>query len=171
MTGEVICESCGKIHRLEETELAFRLPDPIFALSPEEQDSRCHISDDICAIDQERLFLRGLIPLPVPGREKKYNLGVWAEVDAETFGAIYKLWTDPLQADSGPYSGKLANAVPYFPNTVGLDLIIRLTGPTTRPEYYLQDKAHGLYLEQKIGISTHRILEYGDRTLRLTAAE
>jgi hypothetical protein len=68
MTETVACSVCGKVHPIDDIELVFELPDVIYALSEGERATRCDITADVCALDRERFFLRGLLPIPISGR-------------------------------------------------------------------------------------------------------
>ena len=164
MTDTVTCSICGRIHAKEKSELVFRMPDPIFDLSKDEREKRCDIDDDFCAIDRQRLFIRGLLPIPVHGRTEPYRIGLWVEVDEATFGEICRLWEDPAQAEHPPLRGVLANDVPLVPKTFRLAVSIQLAGPKTRPAFYLVSEDHPLSGEQRRGIDAHRALEYTDST-------
>ena len=135
MTDTAICSECGAVHSRADVELAFKLPDAIFALSAEERDARCIVGKEECTLDGQRYFLRGLIPIPVRGRERVYCIGAWAEIDAATRTRIRELWTDPLQSSEPPFAAILANSISLVPSTLGLPISLRLTGPTTRPEF------------------------------------
>jgi len=164
MSKDVICSQCGQPHSLESSELVFRLPDAIFALSEEERTQRCDLSADFCALDRERFFLRGLLPIPVNGRSDPYRIGVWAEITLRVYQRIYELWSDPDQAREPRMAATLANELPLQPSlSSGLALSIQLTGPTTRPHYFIEVVDHPLYAEQHAGIDEHRALEYSDR--------
>jgi hypothetical protein len=169
MSISITCDTCGKEHPREEIELVFVLPQPIFELSEAQRVQRCDIGTDMCAIDRNRFFLRGLLPIPVKGRTIPYRIGLWAEVDEATFGRIYQLWEDPSQKDEPLLAAILANDVPLVPSTVGIEIDIRLIGPTTRPEFFLRNAAHPLAIEQRGGVDAHRALEYGGRTTRSAA--
>ena len=165
MSDKVTCSTCGKVHSLADSELVFGLPDEIFALSKEERSSRCCLGDDICALDQQRFFVRGLLPLPVHGRAQAYRIGLWAEISVEVFRRIHALWSDPAQSEEPRLPGILANQLPLNEETSSrLPILIQLTGPKTRPEFYVQRVDHPLYAEQTRGIDEHRALEYSDRT-------
>lgn len=170
MTEEVTCSVCGKAHTLDSSELTFRLPESIYVLSEEDRAIRCDISSDLCALDRERLFLRGLLPLPVSGRARTYNVGVWAEVSLDTYRRIHERWDDPNQRDEPRLPGALANRLPlHDKDTQGLRIAIQLTGPRTRPEFHLAASEHPLYREQADGIDEHRAIEYSDRKRHLPA--
>jgi hypothetical protein len=169
MSIGITCDTCGKEHPREDIELVFVLPQPIFELSEEQRVERCDIGTDMCALDRSRFFLRGLLPIPVRGRPLPYRIGLWSEVDEATFGRIYQLWEDPSQVNEPLLSAFLANDVPLVPSTVGIEIDIRLTGPTTRPDFFLRNTAHPLAIEQQCGVDAHRALEYGDRATRSSA--
>ncbi|WP_116808239.1 DUF2199 domain-containing protein [Steroidobacter cummioxidans] len=171
MADEVICESCGKPHAGAAIELAFKLPDDVFALPEQDRQSRCRISSDIVVLDDERFFIRGLVPLKVAKRNQDYALGVWAEVSEDVFGRIYDLWDDPDQSEAPRLPGTLANALPFHESTVGLTVAIQLIGTTSRPEFFLDPVEHSLFAEQSRGIDEHRAYEYSDRASRKSAAQ
>lgn len=155
-----VCSVCGKEHPARNMELSFRRPDVIFNLTSEERKARCKENDDICILDGERFFVRGLLALPVRERDYPYSQGVWAEIDRESFQRIWDLWDDPDQGEEPPMAGTLANAIPSLVHTVGLGVLVKLSGPKTRPCFEVTDSKHQLYEEQRKGISEHRAHEY-----------
>jgi len=164
MSNTITCDTCGKEHPREEIELVLVLPQPIFELDEDQRAKRCDIGTDMCAIDRSRFFLRGLLPIPVRGRKIPYRIGLWAELDEPTFGRIYRLWEDPSQINEPLLPAILANDVPLVPSTMGIEIDIRLTGPTTRPDFFLRNTAHPLAIEQHRGVDAHRTLEYADHS-------
>ena len=166
MSKEVQCSECGKTHSLESSELVFDLPDEIFSLTEDVRVQRCDLSAEFCALDRERFFLRGLLPFPVKGRSDPYRIGIWAEITLSDYKRIYDLWSDPEQSSEPRISAALANKLPlHKDNSLGLAISIQLTGPKTRPEYFIEVMEHELYAEQQLGIDEHRALEYSDRAL------
>jgi hypothetical protein len=164
MNDTVFCSVCGRAHSKSESELTFKRPDVIHALSDEDRESRCKSTDETWLLDGERMFLRGLLPLPVHGRSRRYCIGVWAEVSRDVFARVRALWSDPAQSDEPRMPAVLANELPLVPSSLGLPVAIQLTGPKTRPEYYLKAIEHPLYSEQALGIDAHRALEYTEST-------
>jgi hypothetical protein len=166
MNKQVACATCGKTHPVSDSELTFGLPDEIFALPEEEREARCKVGSDIVLFDADRFFIRGLLPLNVAGRDVPYRLGVWAEVSGPVYERICDLWSDEHQDREPRMPGRLANHVPFHPDTTNLGLSIQLTGPKTRPEFYLEPSENSLYTEQTRGIDEHRALEYSDPEAR-----
>lgn len=158
----VSCAICGKVHPLQEAELAYGLPDEIFELDTDTRAKRAYTSPDICVLDDSRRFLRALLPLPVEGRERPYRIGVWVEIDPQQFREIRALWADENQAAHPPFKAVLANEIRRCPGSRGLPLEVHLTGPKTRPECYIVDSTHTLFHQQTGGISEHSALEYSE---------
>lgn len=171
MTGEVICESCGKPHPVTEIELTFRLPDDVFELPEADREARCRMNSDIVILDDERFFIRGIVPLKVSNRVHDYALGMWAEVSEDVFSRIYDLWDDPDQSQTPRMPGALANALPFHASTHGLAVTIQLTGTKSRPKFFLDPVEHSLFAEQSRGIDEHRAFEYSDRASRKASAQ
>lgn len=170
MTAEIKCSKCGKVHSLSESELTFSLPDDVFALSEKEREARGKVSEDVVILDEERIFVRGLLPLKVEGRAHVYNLGVWAAVPFSTFKRIYEFWDEAEQFKEPRMPGQLANKLPFHSDTVGLALQVQLMGKKSRPEFHIEPVEHSLYMEQSQGIDEHRALEYSDPVARRQSA-
>lgn len=161
----VVCSVCGKPHPREKIELTFRRPDIIAAIPKKTRSQRCKESDDLCALwgsgsELDRFFVRGVLPLPVDGRDTPYRIGAWAEVDKDAFSRIIDLWKEPSQTEEPAFPGVLANAIPIHKSALGLNVQLQLTGPTTRPNIMVLDTSHALYQEQIRGVSEHRVHEY-----------
>lgn len=164
MNDTVSCSVCGQSHLKSDSELFFERPDVIHPLSQDERDTRCQFTSDAWMLDGERFFLRGVLPLPILEEARRYNIGVWAEVSRDVFARINELWTDPAQAAEPRMPALLANELPLLPSTLGLSVSLQLTGPLTRPEYYVEATEHPIYAEQTRGINAHRSLAYTEAT-------
>jgi hypothetical protein len=162
-TQTTICASCGKAHPTRDIELSYGLPDVIFNLDKEARSQRAKTSGDICMLDGHRMFLRGVMPLPVEGRERPYRIGAWIEVSSEDFHIIHELWTDPGQSSRAPFAGKLANEIYNAPGSLGLPVGLQLTGPTSRPDILMRDPGHELYRWQNEGVTEHEASELSER--------
>jgi hypothetical protein len=156
----MICQQCGQDHPIDDLELAFRRPDVIAAMDPEEREQTVKEDNDLCAIKWSKYFVRALLPLRVSGRDEPYCIGIWVEVEQPTFSRVLELWSEPGQAGEEPFDARIANSIPILPHTLGLPVKLHLTGPTTRPRAYLGAQEHPLALEQSQGITAHRAHEY-----------
>ena len=157
---ERTCTSCGKSHPISELELSFSRPDVVFAMPTDLRKAEVKESDDLCRIGAERFFVRAILPLPVSEWDNDYGLGVWAEVSEATFARVVETWRDEDQSSEPPFDAQLANQLPHLPDTLGLRVLLRLTGASTRPRIEVLTSDHPLYFEQRDGISAHRASQY-----------
>jgi hypothetical protein len=146
----MLCSVCGKDHPEEDIERSFRLPDPVFALSEEEREARAKIASNFCALE-DRVFVRGLIPVPVNGKSNPYCWGVWAEVSWDSYSELYNTWHQRDCADLKQLEGTLANELPGYDGTVGLPVRI-VRQADTRPFFFILCD-HPLQHDQRDGIS------------------
>jgi hypothetical protein len=156
----MICAQCGKEHPLSEMELTFRRPDVVANLDQPERESRVRENRNFCVLDEERFFVRVLLPLPVHGREDEYNIGLWAEVDRRSFDRVYELWEEPDRASEPAMSAKLANEVPLSEGSLGMSADLQMMGGDSRPCLHLRPSQNPLFSDQQSGVSAHRIHEY-----------
>ena len=156
------CSCCGDMLPAHNIELSFNLPDTVAAFQKKELNERCQYNDDICILDKERFFVRGLIPLPIHECEGNYSIGGWAEVSQYDYQKILDLWDDEEQYKEPPIAATLANKIPLNSDTLECDIVVKLTGSTTRPNIIIADEKCSLYKEQKCGINIHRAYEYAE---------
>lgn len=140
--------------------LTFRRPDDVAKLAVDERASLVRENDDLCVLDGKRFFIRVLLPLPVESREVPYCIGLWVEVADAAFRRVYELWDSNDQALEPPFAAQIANEIPTVGGSLGLRAELRLTGPATRPDVFLEPSQHKLYVEQAHGIDEHRACEY-----------
>ena len=166
MSDLVRCADCGEYHPIADIELSFVRAQPIAELSETERSSgRCQESDDLGALwgasdDEHRYFVRGVMPFALRGQGRDYSLGVWVEIARSSFDRILELWDLENQSAEPSFAGRLANVIPFHENTLGLPVTVQLTGPRTRPQFFLCPSTHRLYLEQLHGISVHHAAQY-----------
>jgi hypothetical protein len=160
MTEMVKCAQCGKEHPRSMLERSFKRPDVVHAMPKDERKANVHETDDQCRIKNERFFVRGVIPLTVAGRDRAYAIGAWVEIDETVYRRIAELWDDPNQATEPPFPATIANSIRSLPETLGLPVSLKLTGPTTRPHILVPPCKHPLHREQCAGITEHRAHEY-----------
>jgi len=112
-------------------DVAFGLPDVIFALSGEERENRARIHSDLCVLDDSRFFIRGVLYVPVQQIGTQFGWGVWAEVSKDTFLRYDELY-DQDGSDEPAGAGILANIPPGYP-TVQQPLEVQFGPPDRRP--------------------------------------
>ncbi len=168
---DAACPICGQVHPDALPELAFRRPDAVEALEPDERDGAVQESDYFCALRGERYFVSAALGLPVAGRAD-YTLRAWAELDEDNFYRVLAFWEDEGRVDRPTFDAVLANAIPGLPETTGLAVALTVVGPAQRPTLRIMDAAHLLHAEQTAGITPHRAGEYAamiDGRLRVDA--
>ncbi len=153
----VKCADCGEEHDLSEGEIGYSLPDAFFALSEGERKARGWADPDLCQVEN-RHFIRGALMLPVRGESREFAWGVWAEVGQTSFDRYRELYSDPAQAAEPPFGGRLANELPGYPSTIGLEVEVRLVSAAERPHFRVIP-IHPLEAEQREGIPLERVLE------------
>lgn len=145
--------------RLACEELQFELPDELLSLSAADRSIRCKMSHDLCTLDGQRIFLLGVLPLPVHGAHSPYCLRLWAEVEPSALRQAQD-WYAEAPARRPPLPGELANRVPLVPTTTGLPIDIHLEDTGDRPKFILRESEHPLSAEQQMGIGSRRAAQY-----------
>ena len=149
--GKKKCATCGEWHDVDRMEVAFSSPDAYLAIPKEERDSRVKLNADFCSIDDRRFFVRGVIPVPVPARDRDYCWGVWAEVNEADFRAIVETWNAKDVSGLEPIHGIVANAVPEYEGALGLKLQLHLKADS-RPFMYVTEESD-FRQDQVVGVS------------------
>lgn len=145
-----------------EIELAFTYPDHYHALDAIARAAPSTFCErNFCVVGGTRLFVRGLIPLPVDGLEEPYCIGAWAELAEHDWRMARQMWDDEGNDGVPEFPGTLANQLARFYEigTQGLSVMIQLHDDT-RPTFRLLATGHPLEDEQQRGISPHRALEF-----------
>ena len=160
MTGDselIECSQCGEMHRIQDAEIGYGLPDEYSALSENERADRGKASSDFCILD-DRHFIRAVLRVPVKGRDQDYGWGVWIEISKEDFGAAVETWNDTDVSHLPKIQGKLANAVNQYRVSMGLSGELELHAEH-RPLFRItEDSEFGN--DQLEGITETDILSY-----------
>jgi hypothetical protein len=152
------CDSCHEFHSGLPISYAADSPDSYAWLKDSERKDRVVLGSDQCIIDEDKYFIRGVIELPVIGREDVFLWGVWASVWEKDFDEINAHWETPgREGLIGPYKGRLNNRLSEYPDTFNLKCIIRIQAVGSRPLFYIDEPEHPLAQEQIAGISVERI--------------
>ena len=158
------CSCCGKTYTGLPRDFSVGLPDYYVAwkqtLSDEAIQERSFINDDLCVVDHEFYFVRGVIELPIIGfAADGFRWGVWVSLSKKSYDEVIELW-DKGPAGHGPYFGWLNNDLPlYSPTTNGLKTNVHLRDGKQRPYIEVESTGHPLALEQRNGISIERVQE------------
>ena len=160
------CPTCGEPHNLEQIEPAFSRPDALLLIPAAEREGRARQSDEGCILVSEdgttlSYFIRTVLPVTIRAEPRPIRWGVWAEVDQHTYLTIAEHFDDAEQALLGPYPATLANRLPHYPETLGLQGVVQPTTSTTRPEFRLSPTSdHPFVREVTVGVLPERALEW-----------
>lgn len=153
-----LCGVCQKLHEGPVMDVGFIRPDPFFNIPEAERSQRIKLTKDLCAIDDRTFFIRGVLRVPVLDSQENFFWGVWAQVDERDFYRYIQLWNADITKEP-PFPGKLANEIPPYQNTVGLDLQILLQSGNDRPQFEVV-AAHPLGADQRTGVQMSQVHEF-----------
>jgi hypothetical protein len=161
----VKCPLCNTEHELLEP--TFRRPDAVVRMPQDERARRVEEGDDLCRIaagggdEISRFFLRTVLPIRLTDIDNYTHWGLWVEVEERHARRAWELWDSPDQAKEPPFTGCVANEIAGYPDTIGLPVQVRLTGPSTRPcASFEADVVHPFAEECRQGVSCGRVLEW-----------
>jgi hypothetical protein len=152
------CSHCGRELGTHTLDAGFSLPDVVWALTKDEQDRRVKLSADVCVLDGNRFFIRGVAFVPILESDKRFGWGLWADVS----GAVFKRYLELYKADARGEpvaAGRLANTPVGYPSLEGHSVDIAFGTSRERPKMTLHPSAHPLSLEQQNGIAITRVHE------------
>jgi hypothetical protein len=158
------CATCGAEHQ-DLPDLGFRWPDSYFGVPEAERATRIKATSDTCSIDDEDFFIRGVLLIPIEGRQEHLGLGVWVSQKRENFHTYLNHFDT---ADIGPFFGWLSNRIPFYQrDTWALKTMAHFQGNGQRPLIKLEPSDHPLYRDYSEGITLDRawsIVHSEDRT-------
>ncbi|MGJ8676928.1 MAG: DUF2199 domain-containing protein [Akkermansiaceae bacterium] len=115
------------------------------------------LTEDLCIVDAEDYFVRGVIEIPIIGSDDYFGWGVWVSLKKENF----EVYRDNYDTDAiGPFFGWLATQIDFFPvETLNLPTTVKFVGDGTRPKIFINDCEHRLRSDQKSGITLEQAWE------------
>ena len=117
-----------------------------------------YLDSDLCVILDQSYFMRGLINIPVIGREDVFHWGVWVSLSKPNFERAIEVYEKPGREREPPYFGWLSNDLaPHYPSTVNLKAQLHTRPIGLRPLIELEPTDHPLAMEQREGISIERV--------------
>jgi hypothetical protein len=155
------CGTCGQEHSGLPKDYAFGLPDEVFALDYLDRYQRSRSNADLCTLDEQRFFIRGVLPIPFTDSDEHFLWGLWAEVSRAQHDLYLAGFNDDL-SDNSPFVARLANDIPGY-GCLGIEIHIQFRVGNDRPVFSVSDRLdHILAREHHVGISGarhHEILE------------
>jgi hypothetical protein len=151
------CGCCGKYH--EELPTSYGNPAPVYyhIASPEEQEDRFELNEDLCIMDNEHFFIRGCIEIPINGTDEHLIWGVWVSLSETNFNKVKENWD--TQELLEPMYGWLSTTLPCYTDTVNLKALVHPRPNGIRPYIELEPTDHPLAVELRDGVSIERVKE------------
>ena len=143
------CKTCGETHD-DLQDIGFQYPDYYFGIPEDERESRIDTGTDLCVIDDEYYFIRGVIYIPIHDYEHDFGIGVWVSQKKENFEQYVE---NPDTSDIGPFFGWLSNNIPFYSeDTVSLKTMAHFQGNNSRPLIEIDECEHKIYNDYSKGI-------------------
>ncbi len=151
------CSTCGKPHE-GVPDIGFQWPDPYFGVAEAEREKHVWSTSDVCVIDDEDFFIRGVILLPIRDSDDSVGLGVWVSQKRENFETYMKNYDTPT---IGPFFGWLSNRLPFYDrDTWALKTMAHFQGNGKRPLIEVEPSDHPLFTDYSSGITLDRAWEF-----------
>ena len=135
--------------------------------SPKEGLPTMFLDEDICVMDGEHYFVRGIIQLPIIGTDQTLRWGVWGSLSRENFERVLLMNGDPECVELPPMFSWLSTQIDGYPDTLNLKMHACIQEAGTRPIFELEPNGHPLSREYHHGITPERVREIMKRWLDL----
>jgi hypothetical protein len=150
------CAICGDEHD-DLPDLGMEHPDPYLDVPEDERAARTTFTPDRCKVRDEQgehYFVRGVILIPVHGREEPFGIGAWVSQSQTNYDRY------ATNEEMAPTFGWLVNRLAHYSETTFLlKARLHFRDPTKRPTIELEPSEHPLAVEQRDGISLARAWE------------
>lgn len=151
------CPCCNKNVPAADMEPNYVYPNRVAYMMRNKLEDRIDlITTDYIEADG-RYYIRGTLPIPVEGRHRTFNIGIWAEVSLEDFFSYLRTFRSEERYE---FVGELANAVEGHANSFGMQVKIQTQGTTQRPHFKVVNAVSSLGVAQKNGIKEHDTAAY-----------
>jgi hypothetical protein len=152
------CSRCGEEH--EGLPLDWAHGKPAFWEGPRADGD--FLGDDLCSWTDDDgarcFFARGVLHIPVHETGEVLGYGIWSSLSERSYERLVARWDDDDRELEPPYFGFLANALPGYPDTLGLHLAVITRSVELRPGLVLiGGEEHPLIQEQRQGIDRARV--------------
>lgn len=123
-----------------------------------------YLDEDICIIDGEDYFVRGVIHLPIIGTTETFRWGVWGSLSRENFEKMVAM---NEEVELPPMFSWLSSQIDEYPDTLNLKMYAHIQELKQRPIFELEPTDHPLSQEFYQGITPERVKEIMMRRLDL----
>jgi hypothetical protein len=131
-----------------------------------DQSPSTFLDEDLCIINDEDFFVRGILHLPIIGTAETFRWGIWGSLSRENFQKLVSVFDDLERVDLPPMFSWFSNNISEYPDTLNLKMYAHVREPGDRPIFELEPTDHPLSQEYHHGISPERVREIMLRRLR-----
>ena len=149
------CSICGQEHPGPPTAYSSTAPARWFELTEDQMESST-LDGDMCSIsaeDEREFFLRANVELEVTGAEDPLVFSAWVKLSPDDMARIMARWESPGRDSDPAYPGVLANDLPGYPQTIGLEVEIHTREVGDRSRAVITPTDHPLADQQWEGMS------------------
>lgn len=164
------CQVCDEWHE-GLPDIGFDAPLHYHQLSAEERDTIAIKSSDLCSINDQDYFVRGVIEIPIQDEAECFGIGAWVSLKEANFRRYVELFEVEDPSGDGPYFGWLCNHIASYPDTLSLKTLLHLRPAPARPRIEIEPTDHPLALQQRDGISRAEIQALIERALHPEQAD
>ena len=142
------CHTCDEEHE-GLPHVGADYPDLYFEVPEHERSARVNLTSDLCSIDDEDFFIRGVSEIQVHGEDDPFGFGVWVSQKKENF----ETYVSNSESDQiGPFFGWLNTRLTcYDEYTSALKTMAHFRGGKTRPFIEVESANHQLRIS-KMGL-------------------
>ncbi|MBX9803319.1 MAG: DUF2199 domain-containing protein [Caulobacteraceae bacterium] len=153
------CPTCGQIHE-DFPALTFKAPAPWEWATEEEREADWKLQSDFCRFKDVDFYVRAVLALPIIGSEQTLEFGVWSTLSKANIDRYWDSFEDDDQSKLGPMFGWFSNAVPGYPETMGLKCKVVPQDKRQRPLVELDPTDHPLSIYQRNGVTLEEATRY-----------
>lgn len=135
----------------------------VFGIPERERRKRVELGPDLCVIDGEHFFVRGVLQLPVVDGDEPFGWTVWCSLSRESFDRAQEVWLRSGREAEPAYFGWLSTVLPVYPDTLNLRTLVHTRAVGLAPLVELEPTDHPLAVEQRNGITMDRVREIAER--------
>ena len=152
-----VCTRCGQIHEGLPS-AAFDRPAFAHDVPEDERSARVLLTEDLCVVDDEHFFIRGVIEIPIHDYPDSLVIGAWVSQKKENYEAYVQ---NASSADIGPFFGWLSNELSFGGEpTLLLKTMVHFRGESLRPQILLEPTDHPLARAQSDGITLSQAWDF-----------
>ena len=164
--GAFRCETCGTVHDELLMDISYQRPADYFKVPEAERNERLWMdadsNADLCIIDREEFYIRGILALPIRDSEKEFRWGAWARVDKPDFDRYIELWEVDDVGGEPSFGGLLSGGIQAYDGSDMLEVTARLQQNRQRPRFFVVSEDHPLGIAQRAGITMSDVHSFID---------